>query len=157
MATLCALQLVRLTGVHDNHASSSSITIRRSEAGLKNELLHVSGLRIAPHHRVGSSLGRQTGCSSLWNHLRVSSRINHHVQSGRLPVLATSVLPSEEQVKKVASMFVDYGAQLIRRCFVFLLLLSWSLILCFWENDGMEVCTGASFLQPCSCEFKCVT
>lgn len=88
--------------------------------------------------QVGSSLGRQTGCSSLWNHLRVSSRINHHVQSGRLPVLATSVLPSEEQVKKVASMFIDYGAQLIRRCFVFLLLLSWSLILCFWENDGMD-------------------
>lgn len=28
--------------------------IRRSEAGLKNELLHVSGLRIAPHHRVWS-------------------------------------------------------------------------------------------------------
>lgn len=67
--------------------------------------------------QVGSSLGRQTRCLSLWDHLRVSSRINHHVQSGRLPVLATSVLPSEEQFKKVASMFIDYGAQLIRRCF----------------------------------------
>ena len=27
MATLCALQLVRLTGVHDNHASSSSVPV----------------------------------------------------------------------------------------------------------------------------------
>lgn len=66
--------------------------------------------------QVGSFLGRQTGCFSSWDHLWVSSRFKHHVQSSRLPVLASSALPSEEQVKKVASMFIDYGAQLIRRC-----------------------------------------
>ncbi|XP_024386210.1 uncharacterized protein [Physcomitrium patens] len=92
MATLVSLQLLRFSGVEDYHASPCSVS-------------------------AGSLLGGGALCCPLWSHLSMSNS-SLRVRAARLPVTASLIRPiPTEDINHIAVMFVNYGAQLLKRAF----------------------------------------
>lgn len=111
MATLVSLQLVRVAGVRDHHASAYTIPSRRSKLNFNKRIVQGLSLRTASQPREGSLQGGGSLCSPLWSHLLVSKR-NSHVRAVRSPTSASSVqpIPYEQEIKKIAVNVANYSA-----------------------------------------------
>uniref|UniRef100_A0A7I4ABS9 MscS-Like mechanosensitive ion channel n=1 Tax=Physcomitrium patens TaxID=3218 RepID=A0A7I4ABS9_PHYPA len=116
MATLVSLQLLRFSGVEDYHASPCSVSACLKTA-FSSRLFQGSGLRIASRPGAGSLLGGGALCCPLWSHLSMSNS-SLRVRAARLPVTASLIRPiPTEDINHIAVMFVNYGAQLLKRAF----------------------------------------
>lgn len=115
MASLVSLQLMRVAGAGDYHASACSISIRCSKAVISSRLFQGSGLRITSYPGEGSLQGGGTLCCPLWSHLLIS-KTNLRVLSTRAPIRAFSIgsIPVED-IKQIAILFVNISAFILKR------------------------------------------